>query len=52
MKLKTDIKAGTGVQAFLNESGRVVKQTGRATGQAAQSVAKTVTSRKFWTWPW
>ena len=52
MKVKTQIKVGSAVSTFLNESERAVKQTGQLANQAVQSAAKTVTSRKFWLWPW
>ena len=52
MKVKTNIKAGGEVKDFLDETGRVVKEAGQEAEQVAQDVVQTVTSRKFWTWPW
>lgn len=52
MNVKTNLKAGENVKQFINDSGRFIKRVGQEAGQAVQDVAQTVTSRKFWTWPW
>lgn len=52
MKVKTNIKAGEKIKHIVNESGQMIKHAGQEAGQAAQDVIHTVTSRKFWTWPW
>ena len=52
MKVKTHIKSGYDVKDFFDESKQAVKQVGQNASQVAQNVTNTVTSRKFWTWPW
>ncbi|HRV92820.1 MAG TPA: hypothetical protein P5526_11705 [Anaerolineae bacterium] len=52
MKVKTNIKSGYEVKDFFDESKQAIKQAGRNASHVAQEVTNTVTSPKFWTWPW
>ncbi|MCB9077846.1 MAG: hypothetical protein H6631_09660 [Anaerolineaceae bacterium] len=52
MKVKTNVKSGYDVKDFFDETRQALNQARRNASQVAQTVSNTVTSRKFWTWPW
>ena len=51
MKVRSNLKVGKDLEAYWADVAGTVRKTGKKMAPVAQKVGSTVTSRRFWLWP-